>query len=888
MKYLLICMLISFAVICSADTLIDDFQVNSNFPGHPPQKSPYAIANWETETIYLTWLSQHDDAHWDVAFNRFDYDLEPLGDATYLNIRTDDADCRHPRLVLSDNGFGAAWIEADTPNRLRFRSFDASGSPLCNPINIIDNGLNVTRDSLNIAALNDGYLLVWYDLRDSSKVWARKVGFDGTLIGFNFPIRPDSTDSILGLEAQNHPDGRVLVSWVVDGMYSRGRWLDADGEFMEDVFEMAEAFEPDQIVRSAMRFGHQENGVLLQYSQVLEFNGYGYSNWCYKTLLNDQGMQYGERVQNFEWKYDYDELSIHIHWISSFPAVVCVDGIEDVVVYNKVFSSAYIWRNEIHSSISGAYIFLNYITEPLYTLCELNDSNFLYSYSTDKVQLRNYDIATLTSNLPTKYAIEAEYLSPHGSSDLVVNPDGSFRVIYGHLAGGSQYIYTVPFDSMGNPTTFDSLVSKDENLNPLLAGSGGKIEATNSENSLVVWNSNSDAYITQYAGENWSGTIDIIDLQPVPTYNYCNFDVTANGYLMLIWKNRYLYNEWFYGRVLCQGFDNTYSPFSNSLTASDYWDEDAPTWEYDIGVRDDGRFLVCWQYGGNSGRSYLIVRSGVDYNTFIGDVSTLSMTNYGSGTSIPVVKESPGGYIVSWIYGPFNDPDAIDVQFRILDSDGNIITDVIVADEEEAVPVSNLDASMNPQSHDMAVSDSSGNFAVCWQDARFDEGDIFCRQFNPDGSFYGYEYRVNSDPVGPLQKEPAVAFGPNDQLYFTWTDFRDPDHNGDIYCKVIEWEDAIGVKPEKAPVPLTFALHPPYPNPFNPTTAISYELPSASAMSLVVYDIEGCAVVKLVEGEQMAGSHQVTFDGNGHASGIYFVRIKARDYTAIQKMVLLK
>ncbi|MBU0519982.1 hypothetical protein KJ564_13730, partial [bacterium] len=215
---LLLCLLASAAL---TDTLLDDFQVNSNFPGHPPQKAPYAVADWNSETIYLTWLSQWDGEHWDVAFNRFNYDLEALGDATYLNIRRDDADCQQPRLVLSDNGFGAAWIEEGTPNQPRFRSFDSAGNPLCYPTNIVDNTLNVTRDNLSIAALSDGYLLVWYDERDSSKVWARKVGVDGSLIGFNFPIRPDSTGSILGLEAQNHPDGRVLVSWVVDGMYSR-------------------------------------------------------------------------------------------------------------------------------------------------------------------------------------------------------------------------------------------------------------------------------------------------------------------------------------------------------------------------------------------------------------------------------------------------------------------------------------------------------------------------------------------------------------------------------------------------------------------------------------------------------------------------------------------
>ena len=232
-----------------ADTILDDFQVNTEFPGHPPQDSPYSVANWGTQTIYTTWLSQRDGINWDVAIIRHNYDLQPIGEASYLNIREGTYPCKQPRLAISSNGVGAAWIEARNPNRIYFRSLDASGNPLSPPVRIEDNFSNIFRDSLSIAALDSGYLLVWYDGRDSSKVWAQKVNLSGQLIGPNFPIQPDCTGSILGLEAQNHPDGRVLVSWVTNGQYSRGRWLDNQGNFMGEVFEMAEAFQGNYLIR---------------------------------------------------------------------------------------------------------------------------------------------------------------------------------------------------------------------------------------------------------------------------------------------------------------------------------------------------------------------------------------------------------------------------------------------------------------------------------------------------------------------------------------------------------------------------------------------------------------------------------------------------------------
>ncbi|NQS96825.1 MAG: T9SS type A sorting domain-containing protein, partial [candidate division Zixibacteria bacterium] len=71
-------------------------------------------------------------------------------------------------------------------------------------------------------------------------------------------------------------------------------------------------------------------------------------------------------------------------------------------------------------------------------------------------------------------------------------------------------------------------------------------------------------------------------------------------------------------------------------------------------------------------------------------------------------------------------------------------------------------------------------------------------------------------------------------------------------------------------MPGNFALHTPYPNPFNPTTAISYQLPAASYVELTIYDIQGREAASLVDGFKPAGIYEVTFDGAGLSSGVYF------------------
>lgn len=79
-----------------------------------------------------------------------------------------------------------------------------------------------------------------------------------------------------------------------------------------------------------------------------------------------------------------------------------------------------------------------------------------------------------------------------------------------------------------------------------------------------------------------------------------------------------------------------------------------------------------------------------------------------------------------------------------------------------------------------------------------------------------------------------------------------------------------------------------WPNPFNPTTAISYQLQAASRVSLKIYDTAGRLVSTLVEGMQEAGQHSVTFDGSKLASGIYLVKLSTGERTEVQKVVLMK
>jgi len=104
-------------------------------------------------------------------------------------------------------------------------------------------------------------------------------------------------------------------------------------------------------------------------------------------------------------------------------------------------------------------------------------------------------------------------------------------------------------------------------------------------------------------------------------------------------------------------------------------------------------------------------------------------------------------------------------------------------------------------------------------------------------------------------------------------------------------------------LPMAFGLEQNYPNPFNPRTVVSSQLPVASNVKLVVYDVLGRQVAVLVDEKRTAGRYQDTFDGSALASGVYFYRLQVRpldsaegrdsksgagDFVQTRKMLLMR
>jgi hypothetical protein len=89
-------------------------------------------------------------------------------------------------------------------------------------------------------------------------------------------------------------------------------------------------------------------------------------------------------------------------------------------------------------------------------------------------------------------------------------------------------------------------------------------------------------------------------------------------------------------------------------------------------------------------------------------------------------------------------------------------------------------------------------------------------------------------------------------------------------------------------IPTEFAMHPAYPNPFNPATELKIDLPQGGVTMLKIYDTLGREVATLFDGNMTPGTHVVRFDASAMASGVYFARLVSGTNTAVQKLMLLK
>jgi len=157
-----------------------------------------------------------------------------------------------------------------------------------------------------------------------------------------------------------------------------------------------------------------------------------------------------------------------------------------------------------------------------------------------------------------------------------------------------------------------------------------------------------------------------------------------------------------------------------------------------------------------------------------------------------------------------------------------------------------------------------------------------------DAFFTEWEAGNTTIPAGD-SLEVEVFFAPPDALDYIMTEILTSNAEDiNIYMEGIGLP-AAGVADKDNPLPGEFALLGAFPNPFNPTTAISYRLSANSSVKLTVFDIAGREIATLMDGYQNAGNYELIWDAEGMASGVYLIQLTVEGgQSMVQKVVLMK
>ncbi len=142
-------------------------------------------------------------------------------------------------------------------------------------------------------------------------------------------------------------------------------------------------------------------------------------------------------------------------------------------------------------------------------------------------------------------------------------------------------------------------------------------------------------------------------------------------------------------------------------------------------------------------------------------------------------------------------------------------------------------------------------------------------------------------PEGEYRYIVLVGEYPDLKMDSSYFDFTKLGTVGSYASKVRSWE-VFGFFEEVPAEPLVTGLQTVYPNPFNTEASISYSIINPCWVRLEVFDLLGRKVATLVDREQPAGRHSFIWDASRQASGVYFYKLTAGDFTEVRRMTLLK
>ncbi len=352
-------------------------------------------------------------------------------------------------------------------------------------------------------------------------------------------------------------------------------------------------------------------------------------------------------------------------------------------------------------------------------------------------------------------------------------------------------------------------------------------------------------------------------------------------------------------RVHVQFLDTGGAPLDTAWTVwEDFlYDCDRPSWHQIACAWTGGsRFLVTWSYCSETLAAVVsplepnvtpaVCLSSMARATVVGTIAACSAAPLGA---LVGWTEIESGWPYDWDWREQNTPFSTLPYARLVRADGTLQDPEFHLTQLEVGYSNAYSLLINPL--DVGQVDLYRSVAV-WT---FGSGDVVGRLFYTHGGWTDVIARVStvSSTALPGWVDADVQ---NSTVYVTWCDVRYNGRTPNIFARVMGvdgfWRP-LAVEAQEPGAPVAFALRPCHPNPFNASTVVSYEVPASSRVEVLVCDLRGRPVRRLVSAEVPAGLHIIRWDGTDDAgsplpSGVYLVRLEAGSRAAVQKVVLVR
>jgi uncharacterized delta-60 repeat protein len=196
-------------------------------------------------------------------------------------------------------------------------------------------------------------------------------------------------------------------------------------------------------------------------------------------------------------------------------------------------------------------------------------------------------------------------------------------------------------------------------------------------------------------------------------------------------------------------------------------------------------------------------------------------------------------------------------------------------------------SSFDEYARDIAIDESGDVYVTGVFEKTTDDYQLATIKYTPSGTQKWIKKFVN--PSGKVSEGNKIVLDGSENIFIGGSMDVSGANNGHYRnFLVVKYSQSQYVIQNRIEQPLTFSLSQNYPNPFNPVTKISFSIPNNSYTKLIVYDISGKQVRELVNNELEAGTYNIDFDASQLASGTYFYKITAGEFTEVKKMILVK